>query len=96
MLCGYEPFYGTSDEELIEANRTAELEFPPEEWSSISREAISLVQSMMTVDPAMRPTARDVLAHPWLQKHVNTTSYFPEISLSISSDEDNKDACAIL
>ena len=69
MLCGYEPFYGTSDEELIEANRKADLEFPEEEWSSVSKEAISLVKSMMTVDPDKRLSTDQVLAHPWIQKH---------------------------
>jgi serine/threonine protein kinase len=95
MLCGYEPFYGTSDEELIEANRTAQVEFPPEEWSSVSKEAVSLVQSMMTVDPADRPSAQEVLAHPWLQEHVTTVLSFPEISSSLDS-EDAADTCVIL
>lgn len=34
MLCGYEPFYGESDAELIAANRQAELDFPNEEWGA--------------------------------------------------------------
>ena len=34
MLCGYEPFFGESDAELIEANRQADVDFPEEDWSS--------------------------------------------------------------
>lgn len=34
MLCGYEPFYGESEEELIEANKASELEFPGAEWAN--------------------------------------------------------------
>lgn len=34
MLCGYEPFYGESDDELVAANREAYLEFPESDWSS--------------------------------------------------------------
>lgn len=71
MLCGYEPFYGTSDEELIEANQKAELDFPKEEWSSVSREAISLLHAMMAVDPKKRPSAKDVLSDPWIRSHVS-------------------------
>ena len=34
LLCGYEPFYGENDAELIQANREAKVDFPAEEWSS--------------------------------------------------------------
>ena len=34
MLCGYEPFYGDSDRELIEANERAEITFPKEDWKN--------------------------------------------------------------
>lgn len=34
MLCGYEPFYGETDAELIEANREAVLEFPDDDWDN--------------------------------------------------------------
>ena len=34
MLAGYEPFYGESDEELINANREAKVDFPHTEWRS--------------------------------------------------------------
>lgn len=33
MLCGYEPFYGESDAELIAANKEANLEFPSTDWN---------------------------------------------------------------
>lgn len=32
MLCGYEPFYGETDAELIDANREAQVEFPDDDW----------------------------------------------------------------
>jgi calcium/calmodulin-dependent protein kinase I len=34
MLCGYEPFYGETDDELVAANREACFEFPEGDWSS--------------------------------------------------------------
>lgn len=33
LLCGYEPFYGESDKELIAANKAAVVEFPECDWS---------------------------------------------------------------
>lgn len=34
LLCGYEPFYGESDKELIAANKAAIVEYPESDWSS--------------------------------------------------------------
>jgi calcium/calmodulin-dependent protein kinase I len=34
MLCGYEPFYGETDTELIQANKEAKLEFPDSDWKT--------------------------------------------------------------
>jgi calcium/calmodulin-dependent protein kinase-4 len=45
MLCGYEPFFGVNDEELIQMNKLVESEFEEPEWSSISDEAKDLVRS---------------------------------------------------
>jgi serine/threonine protein kinase len=33
LLCGYEPFYGESDTELIAANKAAIVDYPEEDWS---------------------------------------------------------------
>ena len=34
MLCGYEPFYGENEKELIEVNKQAAIEFPDSDWSN--------------------------------------------------------------
>jgi serine/threonine protein kinase len=36
-------------------------------WPSISPQAKSLLLAMLTRDPAARPTARELLQHPWLR-----------------------------
>ena len=36
LLCGYEPFYGESEKELIKDNKDAKVEYPESEWKSIS------------------------------------------------------------
>ena len=35
LLCGYEPFYGTDDAELIKANKTVDYQFHSPEWDSV-------------------------------------------------------------
>jgi len=75
MLCGYEPFYGETEKELIKANKNAELEFPESEWGRISSEARDLVSRMLETDPKERITAKEALEHTWIvqreqdQKH---------------------------
>jgi serine/threonine protein kinase len=34
MLCGYEPFYGETEKDLVEANKQAVIDFPERDWRS--------------------------------------------------------------
>ncbi|CAI5708510.1 hypothetical protein KXD40_004892 [Peronospora effusa] len=67
MLCGYEPFFGVNDEELIQMNKRVEYEFEEPEWASISDEAKDMISLMMEKDPYKRVTPREVLKHPFLR-----------------------------
>jgi calcium/calmodulin-dependent protein kinase I len=84
MLCGYEPFYGESDAELVENNRQAKVDFPPEEWGCVSQLAIDLVRRMMEPDPRLRPSAKEVLKHAWFQKH-DATVHTPDQKKKVSN-----------
>lgn len=44
-LCGYEPFFGINEDQLIAANRAAVLEFYLPEWGEVSQEAKDLVSA---------------------------------------------------
>ena len=68
MLSGYEPFYGESDTELIDANREAKVDFPHADWHSVSVEGRDLIERMIVVDPAQRIGAREALRHPWITR----------------------------
>jgi calcium/calmodulin-dependent protein kinase I len=68
MLCGYEPFYGKDEKELIEANRRAKIEFPEDDWGRISNDARDLVLQMTQANPRQRINARDALKHPWISR----------------------------
>ena len=51
LLCGYEPFYGETEKELIEENKRAAVEFPQEDWqSSKSRNDCVLFGQKMKAD----------------------------------------------
>jgi len=36
LLCGYEPFFGLDDNDLVRANREASFEFHSPQWDSVS------------------------------------------------------------
>ena len=69
LLCGYPPFNGDSDVDIMKAVKKGEYDFPPEEWDSISKEAIELVKNMLKYDPKSRMSAFECLSHPWFKKH---------------------------
>lgn len=40
---------------------------------SLPRDVHMLVRQLMSAEPAARPTAVDVLAHPWIVRHAGVT-----------------------
>jgi calcium-dependent protein kinase len=67
MLCGYPPFNGDSDEEILRNVQKGDLRFDEEEWSEISKEAKDLIKRMIT-KPEKRITAQEALQHKWFTK----------------------------
>lgn len=66
MLCGYEPFYGETEKELIYANKKGKVDFPKNEWRKISSKAKDLVSRMLEADPEKRISAKEAVDHPWI------------------------------
>lgn len=67
LLCGYEPFYGITDNELIAKNKKADIDFKGEEWECVSKEAKDLVLWCTNKDPYKRCTPKRALSHPFLK-----------------------------
>jgi serine/threonine protein kinase len=68
MLCGYEPFYGENEKELIEANKRGVIDFPESDWGEVSKEARDLVLKMTAANPLDRVNAKEALQHPWITR----------------------------
>mmetsp|Transcript_7676 Transcript_7676/g.13989 ORF Transcript_7676/g.13989 Transcript_7676/m.13989 type:complete len:257 (+) Transcript_7676:2-772(+) len=66
LLCGYEPFYGANDQDLIIANKDAVCEFHVPEWNDVSDDAKDFVRRMLDPDPQTRLDPSSALKHPWL------------------------------
>jgi len=75
LLCGFPPFWGDSPKEILEQVRGKEPEFPSPEWDPISPMAKQLISNfLLNKDPSKRPTANQMLEHPWLSGSASTTS----------------------
>jgi len=73
LLCGYEPFYGESEKELIRDNKEAKVEYPESEWKSVSIEGRDLIEKMLQRDPERRITPSKALLHPWITRRAPAT-----------------------
>lgn len=70
LLCGFPPFTGETDVEIMAKVSKGQLAFPSPEWDDISTEAKEFVISLLQLDPAKRPTAKEAMSMTWI---VNNT-----------------------
>ena len=67
LLCGYPPFNGETDQDILNNVKKGKFEFPDEEWSVVSHEAKDLINKMLTYTPLKRPSALECLNHSWFK-----------------------------
>lgn len=67
LLCGYPPFYGDDDREILEMVAKGKFDFDGEEWDEISKEAKDLIKKLIC-KPEKRLTAEEALQHKWFRK----------------------------
>lgn len=70
LLCGYPPFHGKDDSEILESTIRAEVKFRPPEWDLISSEAKKFISTLIVVDTAKRATAKQAINDPWVAKEL--------------------------
>ena len=68
LLCGYPPFDGDCEKDILKAVLKKTYTFPEEEWNSVSNEAKDLIKHMIC-DADKRYNAQKVLNHPWIEKN---------------------------
>jgi len=68
IICGYPPFFGDTDSEILNKVKTGTYDFPQEDWGQISREAKDLIQKCLEMDEGKRISAEMALKHAWIGK----------------------------
>jgi calcium-dependent protein kinase len=67
ILCGYPPFYGDTDSQILRMVKRGKYEYPSPDWDGISTQAKDFIDKMLTMDSSKRPTAEQMVEHSWLK-----------------------------
>lgn len=65
ILCGYPPFYGETNKEILEQVKKGKLDFTGPEWKDKSPLVLDLIKKMV-IESESRLSAQEVLAHKWM------------------------------
>ena len=79
VLCGYPPFWGSTDKEIFGRIRSMVVDFPVEEWTGVSDEAKDLIRLLLSKTAADRPTASEALEHPWFAEVAEGQDLHPSV-----------------
>jgi len=73
LLSGSPPFTGSSDREVLRKVHLGYYDFDSKDyleptWRNVSNSAKDIIRRMLILDPAKRPSARELLHHQWLKQ----------------------------
>jgi calcium-dependent protein kinase len=68
MLCGYPPFYGDSDQEVLQRVRSGNYKFDATDWGKTSSDATDLIKGMLKKNVSERLTAKQCFTHTWIKE----------------------------
>ncbi|KAL5735248.1 hypothetical protein ACOSP7_033109 [Xanthoceras sorbifolium] len=66
LLSGYPPFIAQSNRQKQQMIMAGDFSFYEKTWKNISSSAKQLISSLLAVDPHRRPSAQELLNHPWV------------------------------
>lgn len=72
LLCGKPPFFGSTEEEILENIKKGTFKFDHIPFKTISEDAKDLITWMLTYDSKNRASARQALSHPWFRNGAET------------------------
>ena len=84
LLCGYPPFYGDDDQEILRMVKKGMFDFDGEEWEDVSDDAKNLIQKLIC-KPERRLTAQEALQHHWIKNQAKSVKFEKLAKINIES-----------
>eukprot|EP00438_Fugacium_kawagutii_P007277 Skav234425 [mRNA] locus=scaffold1656:141812:156149:- [translate_table: standard] len=75
LLCGYPPFFGDTDSEVLAKVRLGNFNFNPADWKNVSEDAKTLIRHLLKMNPKDRYTAEQALNHEWIKNKAGESSW---------------------
>ncbi|KAM7267128.1 hypothetical protein ACFE04_009294 [Oxalis oulophora] len=66
LLSGHPPFIAQTNKQKQQMILSGEFSFYESTWKKITSSAKELIKRLLSVEPGMRPTAKELLEHPWI------------------------------
>merc|ERR1719326_342248 len=67
LLCGYPPFFGETDAEVLSKVRLGNFSFNAADWKNVSDDAKELIRMLLKMNPKDRYSAEQALNHTWIK-----------------------------
>merc|ERR1719409_971535 len=67
LLCGYPPFFGETDADVLSKVRLGNFSFNATDWKNVSEDAKNLIRMLLKMNPRDRYTAEQALNHVWVR-----------------------------
>mmetsp|Transcript_6796 Transcript_6796/g.15953 ORF Transcript_6796/g.15953 Transcript_6796/m.15953 type:complete len:380 (-) Transcript_6796:121-1260(-) len=74
MICGYPPFWSENIAEMLHLIKHGEYSFPSPAWDRVCKDTKDFIAFLLQVDAKKRPTAKEVLSHPWVANVENLST----------------------
>jgi calcium-dependent protein kinase len=81
LLCGYPPFNGNTDKEIISSVLLGKFAIDEPEWAEVSADAKDLVSKLLTYDSNKRISALNALCHPWIKRVATVEKINKEVAI---------------
>jgi calcium-dependent protein kinase len=67
LLCGYPPFYGDTDADVLAKVRLGNFSFNAADWRNVSEDAKGLIRHLLKMNPRDRYNSEQALNHVWVR-----------------------------
>ncbi|KAJ3260157.1 hypothetical protein HK103_001233 [Boothiomyces macroporosus] len=82
LLCGYPPFFDSSNTELFKKIMAGRFQFDRPWWDNISEKAKDFICKLLIVEPKLRWTAAEALQHPFIIENCYPQRYVSPMDMA--------------